>query len=313
MKSVKKTSRIIAKAFFALLLLYLISQRIDFEQFYEIISRVHIKYFLFMCLLWPLSVLVSSFKWNLILREYGIDVSFRKSFDLYWIGSFFNNFLPSSFGGDSYKFIYINRIAKNKKSQVVSSILLERGIGFFTMIFSLVVFGLFFLSELRTDKLVFLLYVIALTFFLVFLVFLGFALFSTKQIRLPRNTRYKFLNKVTKGINILFAFKNKRVIILSVVCSVVFLCLSIFSLHLAFRAFDHSVSFILLSFLIPIINLTGVVPFSINSLGIKEGVGVYLFSVFGIAPELTLAVLLMNRILLMICSATGGLRYIVHR
>jgi uncharacterized membrane protein YbhN (UPF0104 family) len=85
------------------------------------------------------------------------------------------------------------------------------------------------------------------------------------------------------------------------------------SIYLAFLAFNYEVSMALLFFVMPLLNFSEFLPFSINSLGIKEGVGIYLFSLFEVNKEIVLLVLLTSRALLAICSITGGLRYLVNK
>jgi glycosyltransferase 2 family protein len=59
--------------------------------------------------LWPaaaafaLSTVLGAWQWTRILRHAGVAVSARKMQALYWVGLFFNNFLPSNVGGDLVK------------------------------------------------------------------------------------------------------------------------------------------------------------------------------------------------------------------
>jgi uncharacterized membrane protein YbhN (UPF0104 family) len=68
-----------------------------------------------------------------------------------------------------------------------------------------------------------------------------------------------------------------------------------------------------LLFVIPVVNLAWLIPVSINGLGITEGVGILLFSHFGFAPELVLSILIAGRALLVLCSATGGVPFLLNR
>lgn len=59
--------------------------------------------------LWPAaaafaaSTVLGALQWTLILRRAGVGVSVARMQALYWIGLFFNNFLPSNVGGDVVK------------------------------------------------------------------------------------------------------------------------------------------------------------------------------------------------------------------
>lgn len=296
-----KKFKITVKVLVTIILLYVIFKKINISDFLGTILTANIWYFVFACLLWPICVLLSSFKWNLILQEYGINISHMNAFNLYWMGSFFNNFLPSSFGGDSYKFVYLNKTFRDKKAQIVSSILLERGIGFLVII----MFTLFLTPFFITNH-------IPLIYFLSALILTAavFIIFSNRNIEIRRIFKSKLINKIIKGVNVLLSFKNKKKIVISIITSSVFLMLGVFSTHLVFLAFDRPPSFLLIMFLYPLITLSGLIPFSINSLGIKEGIGIYLYSSFGIDTEVALSVLLVGRVLSTLCTATGGLKYL---
>lgn len=54
-------------------------------------------------LAFSLSTVLGAWQWTRILRHAGITVSARRMQALYWVGLFFNNFLPSNVGGDLVK------------------------------------------------------------------------------------------------------------------------------------------------------------------------------------------------------------------
>ncbi len=304
----RKKIKILLKIILTIFLFYLIFKNIDFNKFIQIISNANIIYFIFICFLWPIGLFLSSYKWGLILKEYGINISQRKSFCFYWIGSFFNNFLPTSFGGDSYKFVYLNREFKNKKAQIFSSILLERGIGFLVIIF----FSLFF-SIFVNKKLFYYNTFISFIVLIIFLIFLMFIIFAKKSIKIRKPFNLELLNKIIKVYNILVSFNDRKTLAISFITSSIFLLLSVFSTSLAFKAFHYETSFLLLLFLMPLLQLVGLFPFTINSLGLQEGIGIYLFFIFGIDKEIVLSVLLVSRILLGLCTVTGGLKFLTYK
>lgn len=288
------------------LLFYIIFKKIKIDLFFNTFLSLDIKYAFLIMSLWPIGLLTSSFKWKLLLDEYGIRISHYAAFTIFWIASFFNNFLPSTIGGDSYKFIYMNKFSKNKKGQVVSSIVLDKVVGLLSLVSIVLFFSLFYIHYF-TQKLftIIIFYCILLLFLVASIIFLLF-----KRMQIPLHFRFEKINKIVKGINILFSFKNKKILFICFVVSNLFIFIGILATYLGFKAFHYDISFVLLCFLMPLINLSGLIPFSINSLGIREGIGVYLFSFFGVKPEVALSVLLINRILLILCSTTGGLKYL---
>ncbi|MGM9652218.1 MAG: lysylphosphatidylglycerol synthase transmembrane domain-containing protein [Eubacteriales bacterium] len=72
-----------------------------------------------------LSVIVSAFKWGVLLRAQGVHVSVWRLFCYYVCGLFFNNFLPSSIGGDGARAILAGK-ESGSVSGAAASVVMER-------------------------------------------------------------------------------------------------------------------------------------------------------------------------------------------
>lgn len=71
---------------------------------------------------------ISSIKWGLFLKDRGHHLSWWRLFGLYLIGRFFNNFLPSMFGGDVARSYILGRQI-GSQSLSAASVVLERATG----------------------------------------------------------------------------------------------------------------------------------------------------------------------------------------
>jgi len=99
---------------------------------------------------WPLASLavygLSAFggalQWSWILKVAGITAPQREIQRLYFIGLFFNNFLPANIGGDAYKIVDLGR-QENRPHGVFCATLLDRliGLGALTFVGVLVLTG----------------------------------------------------------------------------------------------------------------------------------------------------------------------------
>lgn len=294
----------IGKLVFTILLFYIIFQYIDIDQLKTTILTANPLYFVIMSGIWYVGLYVSALRWNTILHFYQISISTYSLYTLYWIGSFFNNFLPSSFGGDSYKFIHLNKQFPNQKSKILSSIILERLIGLLTGIPIAVVTGILLINNIDFSPQLYIILSLLLGLFIGFL-FLIFTSFSLPQVNIS------LINKVSKGINTLLDFNDTYKLLWVTLYSLVFLILNICSLYFGFQAFTIDISLLSIAFVYPILQITGAFPFSLNALGIKEGASIYLFSLFGVSPEATLSVMVANRLLMLLVSSTGGIRYLL--
>lgn len=71
---------------------------------------------------------LGALRWGILLRAQGIRLSAGSILMYFLIGMFFNNFLPSTVGGDAIKVFYLHRLG-NKGREGFVSILLDRLIG----------------------------------------------------------------------------------------------------------------------------------------------------------------------------------------
>lgn len=121
----------IAKALVAVgLLTWLVrSGRLDFRALFDApFSRFH---FLGMLVLLTAMVL-QAWRWWSLLRIQQIDLSFPRTLGLVWIGRFLALVLPGVVGGDLVLGYYVTREAPSAKTAGLSTVLLDRSIGFYT-------------------------------------------------------------------------------------------------------------------------------------------------------------------------------------
>jgi uncharacterized membrane protein YbhN (UPF0104 family) len=236
------------------------------------------------------------------MNHFKIRLNLIEAFDLYLIGTFFNNFLPTSIGGDSYKFIHLSKKFRTKKMELLSSIILERSFGLIAIVSFILVFGLVLAGKLGLNPLIF---AVAIIFCAIGCAFL------LKFRNIKSTSKNKVIQKAIDGYNMLMSFDDKPIFLASFFISIIFLIISILAYHFGFIFFSTSVPLIYLFLFVPLISLVGLIPLTINSLGLKEGAAIFLFSMVGIEAEITLSVYLLVRILLMLFSLIGGIRYLI--
>jgi len=295
-----------------LFLFFLLFTFVDLSIFFSIAQNANILLLIFLISFFLILIILKSLKWNIILRGYGIKESLKITSIFYWIGSFFNNFLPSSVGGDSYKFIALNKRWPNQKAAIGSSLVLERLIGIFTMIPFPIMIGWLFLGQNQRFDLLYWGYSIG--FFVIILVMVA-GWFAARHYGndMLTKARSSIVRKIFFIIDVFFSYRDQTGLSLAVLISIVLFVLSCLFYLLCFRAFGEQIGFMHLIFILPIISVAGAVPISINGLGVKEGLSVFLFSMFGISLEVALAVALTARVLLIIATSTGGIAYLFVR
>lgn len=83
--------------------------RIDLASLGDILLNADPGWLLLTLLLVILSLVVRAYRWLLLLRGLGVAISFGRLVALYFVGSFFNSFLPTSFGGDVMRVVEVAR------------------------------------------------------------------------------------------------------------------------------------------------------------------------------------------------------------
>lgn len=88
-----------------------------------------------------LGTVVRGFRWQVLVRPLGYPISLWRSSELFMIGTFFNQILPTGVGGDAVKAVLLARDARPYGlggARAVSTVLVDRGMG----LLPLLAFGL---------------------------------------------------------------------------------------------------------------------------------------------------------------------------
>jgi uncharacterized protein (TIRG00374 family) len=234
----------------------------------------------------------------------------------YWIGFFFNNFLPSSVGGDVTRLALFRRTGR--LAEIAASILAERLSGIVVLL-GLAVMGLSLRSHyFDFPGLLPLFWLISLggLVFLLGLYLAGRSLSNWLESRSFDEATWSglILSKLRKVVRAMLVIKGHAgVLTAGLAFSLVFYVVTALYYHLLFVALGLEVSFSDIWFIFPIITLAGLIPVSFNALGITEGAFVLFFSQAGLAPGEALAAAILSRMLGLVVSAVGGLLYLFER
>ncbi len=225
------------------------------------------------------------------------------------IGLFFNNFLPTSAGGDIVKIFYI---VKDEQRKFLSgiSILIDRYIG----ALSVIIMGTIsiFLYNEEGKRFFYLI--------LAFLLIFSFYFFSKRKIAsilyLPiRKFIPQFLNKILlnlyDAVNFYFT-ENRKNFKIAILVSFLLQILSIFSQYLiCISIVKDNVNILLFFVFIPLIWISTLIP-SLGGLGIREYTYIFLFSDI-IGENNAYALSTLNFLSLILNSLIGGFIFLTFR
>jgi glycosyltransferase 2 family protein len=128
-KKKSKTSKILKLVFkivVTALCLWYVSGKIDFAKAGEAVQDADWQYLLPALIAFIVSKLLSAFRLNIYFRNIGIHLPEWQNIKLYWLGMFYNLFLPGSISGDAYKVILLNKKYKTAYKRLTAAVLLDR-------------------------------------------------------------------------------------------------------------------------------------------------------------------------------------------
>ncbi len=264
-------------------------------------------------LIFFLSGLLGSFQWHLLLRAGGISIPFTKTFRLYFVGLFFNNFLPANVGGDAVKIYDVSRIG-NDPHRVFAITLLDRVIGItglclLAIAASVGLHGRLDIPSLNVYILIFagcIAPVIALT--------LNRRLSGAVKRMFGMITWWGLGDRFRAVFDHLGGFRRLRFMLLKLTLLAIGVQFLRVATHVAVgRALGIQVSLETgLGFFVfvPLLGLLMVLPISINGLGVREGMGVILFTQIGLLEEQALLVEFITYVVMVVVSLLGGLFFL---
>ena len=308
----------IVRLLLGLLLLGWVFAGIPFDEFTSILQSSLSRpiSWLLALLFMLLGLMAAGLRWHTLLQAQGVAISAPRVLRLFFIGQFFNSFLPGSCGGDVVRVYYVFRETQLKRTEAASTVLVDRGVGLLTIIFFACIIILFRWSLLLADiwTRVASLLMIGLLLGAVGAIALFFHhnLFSEGHV-LSRLKRW-----LPRGGPILervygaFYLYRRRPLVLfaSVILSLgnlVGLTLSCLffaqALGLSLGALDVFTFF-------PIITVLSAIPITPGALGVRENLFVQMFEVIGLRASQALPLSLMVYLGGLFWSLVGGLLYL---
>ncbi len=260
--------------------------------------------------LFLLSNLIGSWVWARLLRAQGVPIPYRKAASYYFVGLFFNNFLPSNIGGDIARISDASKHADHM-SPVFSATLMDRLIGVLAMALVAVL-----ASFAAIDR--FHLYALYTIMVITFLVFLGFFLSIFNRTILTafewpfRVVGARSIERaITRLMDDLHGFRSQgRVLLAAFAGSLVVQVSRILVHYLVGLALGVGAAVGYYFLFVPALAALISLPISLNGLGIREGAGVVLFQMAGMTREQAFSVPFLTYMVSVLISLLGGLIFV---
>lgn len=188
-------------------------------------SNINFIYLLIASLLFLVSQIISTKRLELFFKANNFHLSFYSNLKLYFIGMFYNFFIPGGIGGDAFKVYLLNKNFGWSAKKITSSLFNDRLSGLLAICVLILGFS-FNLLEAKFFPILFVLLVIG--FF--FTYFLTKKLFSNYTTVFFKAFFYSFLVQILQVISFIFLLKSLDVTDNFTIYAVVFLASSVLSL-----------------------------------------------------------------------------------
>ena len=308
----KKHLVLLAKLLVMTGLLTLLYRNVNFAAFRAALAGLKWGWLPLIYALFLLNTTLSAWKWQMLLRADGVGVPLGSLLSSYLIGTFFNLFLPSSIGGDSYRVVDASRHGGAAKS--FASVFADRLTGFL----ALAVWGLLFSAigwSRLPDKRILWLPI------LVFGLMAGLVFALVQRTWLVGAWRFLRLDRVEKldaflhrFLDSLAGYHADRALLARVFgISLLFQMLAIVIIFCISQALAWTVPFIYFCIFVPLITLGEALPISIFGIGVRDGLYVFFFALGGATREQALSFALVYVLLTLVYSLLGGALFLVRK
>lgn len=236
----------------------------------------------------------SSWRWQVLLAARGPKVPFLELFKLYFIGVFFNNFLPSSVGGDIVKAYKLSKYTDKAFDSSVS-VFMERFVGIVALAFIGAAAPMFVFGWVGAIG---------------FIGFIGAFVFGLWLV--GKLSRIHPIFKKLWGA-IAFYKEAPRVLATAFGLSLIIQTLSLGSQVLVFWSLGYRIPIFQALVVLPIVNIATFVTLLPNGWGAQEALYALLFGMLGINKTISVTVSLVYRFLTLLTALLGGLIYALEK
>lgn len=286
-------------------LFWFLYTRVDFAIVSKHIERADIPLLLMGLTLATLSTVLAAYRWGRITRILGLATGWRFYLSSYFKGSFFNQALPGSIGGDAVRIIDLHESGRNW-SESFYAVFIDRIAG----LAGLLIINLLALAAMPNflpssfSAAIALICLSGLT--------LLWVVFILKRIGFLR--RLKILAKPVELSNAFWmVYSTKREAFIQIGISVLvhlFSVLCIFSLARAVRLDYEPWIYCLL---MPPVFLMMIIPVSLAGWGVRESIMVTLFSLIGADKAAILAVAMLYGVTVIVASLPGAIVWLSEK
>ena len=253
--------------------LWYVSRKINWLLTLQLLNGSNKLWLVLAAICFTLSKLVAAFRLNIYFKNIQVKLPQLENIKLYWLGMFYNLFLPGGIGGDAYKVIVLSRRNVQSVKKLSAAVLLDRisGVAGLAILVAVYYFLIFKGSQYSWALLLAIAPGLVVYYFFIKKIFYSFI--SSCWITLLLGTIVQFLQ---------------------VIC--------VYSLMTSINITQHHNEFVLLFLLSSIV---AILPFTIGGLGAREVVFLWGSQQFGLDLNQSIYISLLFYLITVLVSLVG--------
>jgi uncharacterized protein (TIRG00374 family) len=287
-------------------LIAVVFRRVDFATIWDQSRHLPAAVIAAVVMMFAVQTYIAAWRWWVILRHHKVDITLLSTVRICLIGAFFNQLLPTSFGGDVARVWYVHRYGCGRKISVIT-VLSDRIYGMLTLAcLAIILFPVLVHFSVSDDALI---VVGALT------VSASLALTTVFWLdRLPAWARrlsfISHLGSLSEAARGIMADK-KAVLPLLALSFLVHAITVLATLDLLAAVAPH-VNLLWCAALVPVIMLMATVPISIAGWGVRESIMIYGLGLANVPAAAALIVSIMVGLSLVAVGLVGGVTWFIQ-
>lgn len=312
----KKTKRqqlvFFLRCFVSILLIIFVLSRSNLTEIFAAMKSANILFLFFSFLLTYVGFAISSIRWQVLLRAQDIEIPLGFLLRSFIVSIFFTNFLPSTVGGDAYRFYDSYRFSQKKAAPAVV-LIIGRLLGIFILILFASI-ALLMLGNVNEQLLQLRWFVFA--GLLLIIIFVGL-LFFGKRFAVENSAKkrmFLFYNLFLKAVNAFTMFRgHTRALLLALLYSALLQVNVVFHNYLIGKALGIPLGISHFFFIVPLMLIISLLPITINGIGIRENANIFLFGIFAVPAFSAVAYSWLFFGIILLNGVIGGIVYLIRK
>lgn len=294
------------------LIVYILFKLINLENIFLTFKTIDISFLIITLFLQFINLPIRTYRWKLLLLVQNIKVPFIILTSITLVGAFFNNFLPTSMGGDIVRAYEVSKHS-NQTVKLVSTVFFQRLAGLIATVF-FCFFGILIGIIIGIDLAEIRVIIILLGFFVILSIIFSILIYNIKFLKnikiikaiLQIDTK-NIIKQAYSSVEVYRYHKQESMNILIVSLIAEFIVIIYF--YFIALSVNQNINLLYFFIIMPIIAIVEMLPVSINGIGIREGAFLYFFTKIGIPDYIAVSMSLLFYIQKVGVSLIGGMIY----